>query len=400
MLNKEFLLRLSVALFLLPLSLVITSMIFESHLDTEVLEPLNEAYKTTDVVLARNNIKEALKATEKNQQVYFLTPIPPNNHKVQSWEREIKKYREQLAYFQENKPKPIESVPSMPKEVNWLYLSLLSFLFVPVTTSTFLLFELELDFEKINFKKINFHFRPKSRKELFTPPLFEVSLKDPTLEPSKRICFLILELIFYPLERLVSCFIPSYIDRFNHLPEHQREELKDLFERKFRDERIWKSYEKLEGLSHFERIKILTFTNQIEIIDGRSSLDWLQEGDILVESNRFCKQEELIAFCQLNGFNYLGEGERKYHQMRTVTNKRIFWKIDSFTESVAQRGTYIYTQTYLNYLEDLSQKAKIYQFCAECIYHVGRTDGDNYLHCSVHPYGLDEPNCPDKTLPK
>ncbi len=50
MLNKEFLLRLSVALFLLPLSLVITSMIFESHLDTEVLEPLNEAYKTTDVV--------------------------------------------------------------------------------------------------------------------------------------------------------------------------------------------------------------------------------------------------------------------------------------------------------------------------------------------------------------
>ena len=247
---------------------------------------------------------------------------------------------------------------------------------------------------------INFRFRPKSREELFIPPLFKVSLEDPTLESGARICFLILELIFYPLERLVGYFTPSYIDRFAYLTENQREELKDLFERNFRDERIFDSYEKLGRLSHFERLKILTFTNQIKIIDGRSSLDWLQSGDILVESNRFCRQEEFIAFCGLNGFNYLGEAQKNCHQMRTVTNKRIFWKIDSFTESVAQRGTYIYTQTYLNYLEDLRKQAKIYQFCAECIYYLDRTDGENHLHCSVHPYGLDEPVCPDKTLPK
>ncbi len=242
--NKEFLRRLSLVLFLLPLSLATVENVVRAHLDAQVLDPLNTAYRTTDVSLAKNNLKLALKGIEKNQQFYLVTPIRRNNHEVQAWKSEIGEYQEQLTYFPEDKPKPIESMPSVPKVVNWLYLTLLSFLFLPFTTSMFLLFDLEVNFKKINFKKINFHFRPKSRKEFSYPPLFEVSLKDPTLEPSERIYLLIFELILYPFERLVSCFIPSYVDRFSYLSEQQRKEIKTLYDRSCRDIRIFDSYEK------------------------------------------------------------------------------------------------------------------------------------------------------------
>ncbi len=359
--NKEFLRRLSLVLFLLPLSLATVENIVRADLDAQALDPLNTAYRTTDVVIARNNLKEALKGIEENQQgvAYFVTSIPPNNQKVQAWNREIEKYQEQLTYFPKDKPKPIESIPSVPKVVNWLYLTLLSFMFVPVTTSMFLLFDLEVNFKKINFKKINFHFRPKSRKEFSYPPLFEGSLKDPTLETSERIYLLIFELILYPFERLVYCFIPSYVDRFSYLSEQQRKEIKTLYDRSCRDIRIFDSYEKLAGLSHFEKIKILTFTNQVEVID-ESSPSWLQKGDIYLENNRFGDREEFILFCGRNGFNYLGKIGKYHYQMRTARNKRVFWKIESFTESVVERGKYIYTPVYASYLENLRKQAKIH----------------------------------------
>ena len=138
--NQEFLRRLSLALFVLPISLATTSLIFDGHLDTQVLEPLSQAYKTTDVVLARNQLKEALKGIEENQQAEFLTSIPRDNHKVEAWKREIEEYQEQLDYRPKSQLKSIDSMPSMPKVINWSYVALLFFLFLPVTVILFFTF--------------------------------------------------------------------------------------------------------------------------------------------------------------------------------------------------------------------------------------------------------------------
>ena len=125
--EKDFLITL---LCTVPLGLSISLLVVaEADLHTQVLEPLNLAYATTNVSFAQTNLEKALEGIEENSRGinYFITRIPPNNQKVQVWKSKIEKYQAQLADIPEPKQKSTDTVPRLGTVINWHFMLFFQF---------------------------------------------------------------------------------------------------------------------------------------------------------------------------------------------------------------------------------------------------------------------------------
>ena len=152
---------------------------------------------------------------------------------------------------------------------------------------------------------------------------------------------------------------------------------------------------------HFrpKSIKEFTSTKHFEVFLNDKSLNPLERiGLLFFELIFYTVTHLIICFTPsyIDRFDYLSEREREDIRRiyeRNSEDEKIFATYENL------KGLSHFEK--IKILEFASKsEGKIKNFCSECIYFVGKTYGEKYLHCSVHPLGLDEPICQDKALPQ